>query len=369
VTRAAWIALSVGLALFVALLAWQGIASIAATLSVAGWGLLLVAAFHLIPLLLDALAIDVLLARRPGTKTSTLGASLLARWSGESVNSLMPAGQLGGPVLMVRHLSQRDISKAGAASVITVSTTLQSIAQVVFAMLGIAVFACWRTDPATTATAPAHAAILHGGRSDLSMPLIGITLFFAVLLYGFYAAQKRGLFGRVMRLAAKFSARIRKPADWSDWFDQADAIDAAVQALYGERRKAAWSFLLSLAGWIVGTGEVWLGLKLIGHPVGWVDALLLESLGQAIRGAAFMVPGSLGVQEGGYLLLAPLVGLPPDAALALSLIKRSREILLGLPGLVYLQISERSWRRRHAAALTPQAATAAPAPAPAPAID
>lgn len=49
-----------------------------------------------------------------------------------------------------------------------------------------------------------------------------------------------------------------------------------------------------------------------------------------------------GVQEGGYLLLAPLVGLSPDTALALSLSKRAREILLGLPGLLYLHASERS---------------------------
>ena len=109
------------------------------------------------------------------------------------------------------------------------------------------------------------------------------------------------------------------------------------------------SFLLSLVGWIVGTAEVWLICHFMGFPVSWVDALLLESLGQAIRGAAFFVPGSLGVQEGGYLLLAPLVGLPADAALALSLAKRTRELLLGVPGLVYLHFSERGWRRQRAA--------------------
>ena len=68
----------------------------------------------------------------------------------------------------------------------------------------------------------------------------------------------------------------------------------------------------------------------------------MESLGQAIRGAAFAIPGALGVQEGGYLLLAPLVGLPPDAGLALSLAKRARELLLGLPGLLYLHLSSRA---------------------------
>jgi hypothetical protein len=63
-------------------------------------------------------------------------------------------------------------------------------------------------------------------------------------------------------------------------------------------------------------------------------------LGQAIRGAAFAVPGALGVQEGGYLLLAPLAGLPPDMALVLSLAKRAREIILGPPGLLYLRFSK-----------------------------
>jgi uncharacterized membrane protein YbhN (UPF0104 family) len=102
-----------------------------------------------------------------------------------------------------------------------------------------------------------------------------------------------------------------------------------------------------LLGWLVGSGEVYLILQLIHQPAGWVNCLLLESLGQAIRGAAFAIPGALGVQEGGYLLLAPLVGLPPDAALALSLSKRARELLLGLPGLLYLHLSSRA----HAAAV------------------
>jgi len=134
--------------------------------------------------------------------------------------------------------------------------------------------------------------------------------------------------------------------DWSALTTQADAIDAAVQALYRKRRKVAATFAWSFVGWLVGTGEVWLALRFLGHPVDWVDALLLESLGQAIRGAAFMIPGSLGVQEGGYLLLAPLAGLRPETALALSLAKRARELLLGVPGLLYLHLSERGWRRR-----------------------
>lgn len=355
-TRAAWAALSIGVALFIALLAWQGIGLIVPTLAMAGWGLLLVAAFHLLPVLLDAAAIDVLRVRGVDgvSRLGRMRTAVLARWSGESVNSLMPAGQLGGPVLMIRYLSQRGAQVADAAAVITISTTLQTFAQMAFAALGIVMFAGYQAYAAGVASAAGAAArgAAHGGMSDLLVPLIVAFVVCAVLLYGFYVVQRRGLFGSLMRLFAKAGRRARRPGFWSSWFDHADAIDAAVRALYYERDRLAWSFLLSFAGWMVGTGEVWLGLRLIGHPLGWIDALLLESVGQAIRGAAFAIPGSLGVQEAGYLLLAPLVGLPLDAALALSLIKRARELLLGLPGLVYVHFSERRWRRRRALAIS-----------------
>jgi phosphate/sulfate permease len=103
--------------------------------------------------------------------------------------------------------------------------------------------------------------------------------------------------------------------------------------------------LLNLLGWFVGVGEVYLIAWLLGTPVSWSHALLLESVGQAIRGAGFAIPGALGVQEGGYLLLAPLAGLSPNVGVALSLAKRSRELLLGIPGLIYLHFAERGATR------------------------
>jgi putative membrane protein len=162
--------------------------------------------------------------------------------------------------------------------------------------------------------------------------------FLAVQIGGFYLLQRRGFFSKLIRAANRFAGK----RDWSQWVSRAQAIDLSIQGIYGRGGGVAASFVLSLLGWLVGTGEVYLILQFLGHPVSWLNSLLLESLGQAIRGAAFAVPGALGVQEGGYLLLAPLAGLPPDAALALSLGKRAREILLGLPGLLYLHLSERA---------------------------
>src|SRR5471032_29054 len=114
-TRAAAWLLSAGVLLFVGVLASQGLPTVVATLALAGWGLLLVALFHLVPLVIDAAAIRVLFDG-PAAHGSMRDA-LLARWAGESANSLMPAGQLGGPVLMARHLAQRGMRMQDAAEI------------------------------------------------------------------------------------------------------------------------------------------------------------------------------------------------------------------------------------------------------------
>ncbi|MGI4815388.1 MAG: lysylphosphatidylglycerol synthase domain-containing protein [Janthinobacterium lividum] len=332
------VALSLGVALFLGLIIWQGAAPVAATLALAGWGLLGLAAFHVLPLVLDAAAIDALRAglQAAAPRRAWL-TSLQARWIGESVNSLLPAGQLGGPVAMVRQLTEPGMSGADAAAVVTVSTTMQTLAQLAFALIGAAL----------CVTRLAHAAT-----EGILLTLAAVLVIFVLLLGGLYITQRRGMFGRLARFLPKFGGK----RDWSAWLSRAEAMDASVRALYAAPWPVFYSFLLSLLGWLVGTGEVWLALRCIDHPVGWVDALLLESLGQAIRGAAFAIPASLGVQEGGYLLLAPLVGLPPHAALALSLAKRAREILLGLPGLICLHFVERHRGRRLTRAMKPSTA-------------
>jgi putative membrane protein len=326
---------SAGLLLLAGLLASRGLRPVFATLATAGWGLLLVALFHLLPLWLDAEAIRVLFD--PGAIRAPWREALLARWVGESANSLMPLGQVAGPVVMTRHLSRRGMATQGAAAAITVSTTLQALAQFAFCLMGIALLAL----PGRLETASARQE-----HRTVIVAALAASIVLAVILVSFYLVQRRGLFGGAVRRFARLARR----REWSGLILRAEEIDIAVEDTYRRGKSAAASFALSFAGWLAGTGEVYIALRLLGSPVGWGDALLLESLGQAIRGAAFAIPGALGVQEGGYLLLAPFAGLAPDAALALSFAKRAREILLGIPGLIYLHHCERVWRRTQSAA-------------------
>jgi putative membrane protein len=317
-SRAARWLLSIGVLLFIGVVASQGLPTVIATLALAGWGLLPVALFHLLPLAIDAAAIRVLFSG-----SACMREALLSRWLGESANSLMPGGVIGGPVLMARYLSQRGLAVQDAAAVITVSTTLQTVAQIGFALCGVALLGAHSS--ANSESALRTSALVASG-------------LLALQLGGFYFLQRRGLFSKLMRAATRFFGK----QDWSSRLMQAQAIDAAVQVTYGRAGAVASSFALSLLGWVVGTGEVYLILELLRLPVSWSDALMLESLGQAVRGAGFAIPGALGVQEGGYMLLAPLAGLPPHAGLALSLAKRARELLLGLPGLLFLHLSQRT---------------------------
>jgi putative membrane protein len=316
-----WLLLA-GVLLFASEIGSHSVPALYATLALAGWGLLLVILFHLVPLAVDAAAVSVLLPERASWRDA-----VLARWAGESASSLMPFGQLAGPVVMIRQLARRGVSMQSAVAAVTVSTTLQALAQTVFALIGLALIA--------DEVSP-HA------QHALQRNLVLASVVLGAPAIAFYLMQRRGLFTWSLRAISRFSSR----HDWSSLQGRAEAIDHAVQTTYRHRNRAPASFLLSLAGWITGTGEVYLILWLFGTPVTWSVALTLESVGQAVRGAAFAIPGALGVQEGGYLLLAPLAGLHPDTALALSLAKRAREILLGVPGLMHLHVEERIWRRR-----------------------
>jgi len=96
----------------------------------------------------------------------------------------------------------------------------------------------------------------------------------------------------------------------------------------------------------LGAGEAAVALALLGHPLPLADVVAMESIIFAIRSAAFVIPGAIGVQEGGYVLVGAALGLSPELALAVSLLKRGRELTLGLAALVVWHLVETMAKRR-----------------------
>ncbi len=307
--------LLVGIVLFVAIIAREGVGEVAGALSVAGWGLLGVAAFHLLPVFGDAMGWRCLLASRSPISIRT---AVYSRWIGESVNGLLPVAQVGGSVVKANLITRRGVPGALAGASVVVDITALVGSQIAFTLLGLALLI----------------AQVRGGQ--LAPTALAGAVLMSVLLFGFYLAQRRGMFGALARALEKLA-----PGGGSSTFTEgAESIDSDVRAIYAESRAVVGAVAWHLVAWIVGAGEVWLALWLLGHPVDLSSALLLESLGQAVRAAAFVIPGALGVQEGGYVLLGQVLGIGPETALALSLSKRVRELALGIPGLVAWQIEE-----------------------------
>ncbi|MEO1090713.1 MAG: lysylphosphatidylglycerol synthase domain-containing protein [Pseudomonadota bacterium] len=306
--RGLWV---MALALFVGLIVHYGAADIAHGVASAGWGLTVICALRLVPMALRTVAWRAILPRSIDRPFTTL---LAYRWYSESVNTLLPVAQVGGVVLRGHLHAQSGVSGPKAMGGVVVDLTAEVIAQTVFAAIALG------------------ALMLAYSSDGFAYTVIPALLGFALLVGGFYLAQRSGLFGRVTgALEAMIGQGLGMTAAY------ALAMDRAVHRLYHRRRPFGRSVGLHLLAWLAGTLEIWVAAALIGHPLSLVDALVLEGLVNAIRAAAFMVPGALGVQEGGMVLLGGLVGLPPDAALSLSLVKRVRELLLGVPGIVVWQ--------------------------------
>ena len=326
-SRAAYGGLAAGVALFAAVIAWQGMDDVAVALRRAGWGMIASALLHLPPLWADAMGWRRLVPPDQQPRWRTM---IRARWIGESINDLLPVLQMGGNVVKAWLLVDRGVRVGAAGASVVVDVTLVVLTQIIFTLFGLSLLA------------PS----LGSGRS-LFVVIVGAGIM-AILLGGFYAAQRRGFFGLLVRA----SRRILGGSEWTPVSDGAATIDAEVLGLYGERRRLMASGCWHMLAWFVGIGEVWLALRLLGHPVDVRTALLFETLGQAIRTGAFAVPGALGIQEGGYILVGGVLGIEPGVALGLSLARRVRELLLGLPGLASWQAStiHRALRRRPDAA-------------------
>ncbi|PKY11577.1 hypothetical protein B1757_03600 [Acidithiobacillus marinus] len=311
-----------GLALAVYLVLHAGLIGIMALLAVAGWSLLWLVPFHLLPLALDTLSWKWLLSSESRARFGLLLWVALVR---ESVNSLLPVARVGGELLGIRLLAQHGLSPYVAGASIMVEVTLTLLSQVLFTLLGIVVLMVALTN---------HLLVLEVlGVLFLSLPVLGV----------FYWLQKhKGLFCLLQLIGKKLLGGYDLLGNITD----PTLLDAEIRTLYGR----GWSLLVAnfwqLSSFLAGTAEVWVTFQLLHHPIPFWAALLLESLGQALRSAAFLVPGGIGVQEGGFVLLGSFMGIGPDLALAYALARRLRELFLGIPVLLSWSISEGHYMRR-----------------------
>jgi len=208
-----------------------------------------------------------------------------------------------------------DMTLATASTVVDLTTEM--IAQAAFAILGCVLLLIERP-----------------GSTLIALTLAGIAT--VIFLAGAFAlAQRFGLF----RLLETLAERLGVNKGWT-YLSDIGGLHNRIHAIYADRPAIAAAVSIHFVAWIAGVGEAGIILAFMGVPMGLASLIMLESLTYALRSAAFFVPAAAGVQEGGYILVGATLGLGPEFALALSLMKRARELTLGVTGLAVWQSIE-----------------------------
>jgi putative membrane protein len=240
-----------------------------------------------------------------------------ATWIRESVNGLLPVARVGGEIVAYRILRKSLVHRSSAASSLVADMALSVVSQAGFALLGLALL------------------FLLNSRMLATPRLLAALAIMVALGIAFALVQRAGAIGAIVRALNRLAAGRLNSA-----ISQSARLDGAMREIYTRRGDVAKCLLWQLVGWLAGAGEIWLALYFLGQQRGVLDAIVIEALIQAVSSAAFLVPGALGIQEGGFLVIGAALGIDGTTALALATARRIRDLIVFVPGLVAWQWSE-----------------------------
>jgi putative membrane protein len=305
-----------GLSVLIVLMVRSDFTGMWETLRSAGWSLLWLTPYRMLFFLLYALGWRSLLRPYDPQRRAGLGFLFWVTTVREGIDRLLPVASVGGGIAGVRLAGWRGIPTTGAAATIAAEIVLTMAALYVFTAVGLFIL----SDLGASHETLRH--VLIALVLSLPMPVVTGLL----LRYG-------SVFGRI-------EAFLRPMVGESAFSDGAAALDHELRACLSRGRSLVFAGLLQLIAFFSASFEIWFALRLFGHPVDAPAAIMLESMTQAMRHLAFVVPAGLGVQEGMFVLFGHVLGISSELALAVSMAKRLREVLCGVPALVSWQWAE-----------------------------
>jgi len=305
-------ALLAGLALAIYVILQIGIAPLWGAIATAGWGgFTLIVLSGLVVIVFLGIAWQVLSSAHP--RWSVFFA---ARQLRDSASELLPFTQLGGLVVGARATILGGLSAPTAFASSVVDVTMEFVAQIAFIFLGLMLgISELRASPTM---APYATAMIVG-----TVLLVPVAIAFVVLL-------KRG-----SGLAAKFAERFLPTA-----VSHTEAFGKALDELYDHPWRLVLSSLAHFVAWIASGIWLWVVMRLCGAHVSVFSAIAVEALLGGLRSVTFFIPASVGIQEAGYVALVSMFGMGPEIGLAVSLLKRARDVVVGVPVLLAWQFLE-----------------------------
>jgi len=301
-----------GLALLTGLTAYYGFDSVLQALVSSRWGTALVVVVRAAAL--TAAGVGWWLLLTPIRRGPAVFIGL--RFVREGINALFPVAGVGGDFIGARLLGQFGIAVNLAVASVLIDIFIQVACLLIFVLAGLGIVDLVGSHRLTAMTFVMLA---------VALPAVG----------GFYLALNFGAFEPVVGRLAAFGEKRQWPA-----FGHVVDLGARLQQIWQNRRGLLGSFLVHLAAVFLGAAEVWIALLFMGYPVSPAEAIAIESIGQGARAAAFVLPAGVGVQDGALIAASAIFGVPAEVALAMALIKRVPDLVLGIPALLAWQALE-----------------------------
>jgi glycosyltransferase 2 family protein len=307
-----FLALALGIGVLALVLSHFDLALVRQALSRAGFGgLALVIVAGLVAEVVLAVGIIPLLPR-----PVPLGVVFASRQLRDSSSDVLPITQLGGVAFGARALVLAGLGALEASASVIADLTTETFAQGLYVLAGVV----------------ASLSLLHHNAllSPWTGAMLGGALFLSIASLLFAVLQLNG-----SRWAEKIGGKL-----FSSTTGHAQNFSAAVHAIYRQRGRVALSILLQFAGWIASGLWLWVVLAVMDlRPSLW-SAIAIQALVEGLRSATVFIPAAIGIQEAGYAAVAPVFGLPPEIGLAVSLLRRARDILVAVPVLLLWQFIE-----------------------------
>jgi uncharacterized protein (TIRG00374 family) len=299
--------LIVGVGIFAALVWQAGPAEVWSQLRGFGWKLLLFLLPSILMYLVDALAWRTCFREPPPMGFLRL---FLVRMAGESLNNTLPSAYMGGEPIKALLLQREGISGAEGMASVIVAKTAMTVAQILFVLTGIA---CAGLATQAEGNLPA---LITGSLLCAVFAMAAMALA--------YAGQRYGL-GRML---LGFSGRTGLLRDWIESQREGlERMDETLGAFYRHDQRRFWiSAGLFFLGWSCEVAEVAVFAWLLGIPLGLSALIAIGALATVVKAAGFFLPGSLGAQEGGNVLLFLGFGLTHVSAITFSILRRFREL-------------------------------------------
>ncbi|QCE35602.1 hypothetical protein FAI40_09845 [Acetobacteraceae bacterium] len=254
---------------------------------------------------------------------------ILSRMIRDSAGSCLPLSQIGGiligtyaTITLFQKKKAHELTDAEkenlAATSNLMDVTLEAIAQVLFIFTALFLL------------------LISHQNGDVYFKTVGVSaLLLSLGLYLFILIQRN------LQTTTNFLNKYITSKKWKNLLkEKISQLNYQFLEIWKNPHNILKGIFLHYIAWTYSAFLTWTALHLLKMPISWKDCFIFEGISCGIISTFFFVPTSIGIQEGAYISLGYLFGVPAEVSFSLSLLRRGREIFIGAPILLLWEIRQ-----------------------------